>query len=119
MAEAVGGSDRLVVGVPSHSFRAVLEEAKRHLRPWVPVISLTKGLEIDHEKRMTELIEDILAGHPVGVLTGPNLARENPGGPAAAQLRSLEAQIERQGGGEGTGVCVMVNICGGRNDKKK
>src|SRR3546814_6515799 len=47
MAEAVAGADVLVVGVPSHSFRAVLEEAKRHLRPWVPVISLTKGLELE------------------------------------------------------------------------
>jgi len=93
MAEAVAGADVLVVGVPSHSFRAVLEEAKRHLRPWVPVISLTKGLELDTEKRMTELIEDILPGHPVGVLTGPNLAREIMGGQAAASVLSMEDEI--------------------------
>lgn len=93
MAEAVAGADVLVVGVPSHSFRAVLDEAKRHLRPWVPVISLTKGLELDTEKRMTELIEEILPGHPVGVLTGPNLAREIMGGQAAASVLSMEDEI--------------------------
>jgi glycerol-3-phosphate dehydrogenase (NAD(P)+) len=93
MAEVVAGADVLVMGVPSHSFRGVLEEAKRHLRPWVPVISLTKGLELASGKRMTELIEEILPGHPVGVLTGPNLAREIMTGQAAASVLSMADEI--------------------------
>jgi glycerol-3-phosphate dehydrogenase (NAD(P)+) len=93
LAEVVAGSDVLVMGVPSHSFRAVLEEAKTHLRPWVPVISLTKGLELSSGKRMTELIEEVLPGHPVGVLTGPNLAREIMTGQAAASVLSMEDEI--------------------------
>ena len=74
--EAVSGADVLVMGIPSNNFRNVLEEARQYLRPWVPVISLTKGLELATSKRMTEVIEEVLPGHPVGVLTGPNLARE-------------------------------------------
>lgn len=93
MAEVVAGADVLVMGVPSHSFRAVLEEARNHLRPWVPVISLTKGLELASGKRMTELIEEVLPGHPVGVLTGPNLAREIMTGQAAASVLSMEDEI--------------------------
>jgi glycerol-3-phosphate dehydrogenase (NAD(P)+) len=93
MAEVVAGADVLVMGVPSHSFRGVLEEAKAHLRPWVPVISLTKGLELSSGKRMTELIEEVLPGHPVGVLTGPNLAREIMSGQAAASVLSMEDEI--------------------------
>lgn len=93
MAELVAGADVLVMGVPSHSFRGVLEEAKQHLRPWVPVISLTKGLELSSGKRMTELIEEVLPGHPVGVLTGPNLAREIMSGQAAASVLSMEDEI--------------------------
>ena len=93
MAEVVAGADVLVMGVPSHSFRGVLEEAKQHLRPWVPVISLTKGLELSSGKRMTELIEEVLPGHPVGVLTGPNLAREIMTGQAAASVVSMEDEI--------------------------
>ena len=93
LAKVVAGSDVLVMGVPSHSFRAVLEEAKNHLRPWVPVISLTKGLELSSGKRMTELIEEVLPGHPVGVLTGPNLAREIMTGQAAASVLSMEDEI--------------------------
>lgn len=93
MAEVVAGADVLVMGVPSHSFRSVLEEARNHLRPWVPVISLTKGLELSSGKRMTELIEEVLPGHPVGVLTGPNLAREIMTGQAAASVLSMEDEI--------------------------
>lgn len=93
MAAVVAGADVLVMGVPSHSFRGVLEEARKHLRPWVPVISLTKGLELASGKRMTELIEEILPGHPVGVLTGPNLAREIMTGQAAASVLSMEDEI--------------------------
>ena len=91
--EAVKDCDVLVMGVPSHSFRDVLETVKPHLRPWVPVISLTKGLELSTGKRMTELIEDVLIGHPVGVLTGPNLAREIMAGQAAASVLAMEDEI--------------------------
>lgn len=93
MGEVVAGADVLIMGVPSHSFRSVLEEARQHLRPWVPVISLTKGLELASGLRMTQLIEEVLPGHPVGVLTGPNLAREIMTGQAAASVLSMEDEI--------------------------
>lgn len=93
MGDVVAGADVLIMGVPSHSFRSVLEEARHHLRPWVPVISLTKGLELSSGQRMTQLIEEVLPGHPVGVLTGPNLAREIMTGQAAASVLSMEDEI--------------------------
>ena len=37
---------------------------------------MTKGLEATTQKRMTEVIDEALPGRPVGVLTGPNLAKE-------------------------------------------
>src|SRR5262249_7222477 len=43
--EATARADVIVMGVPSHGFRSVLEEAAPHVRPWVPVVSLAKGLE--------------------------------------------------------------------------
>jgi len=73
--EAVRASDVVVLGVPSHGFRQVLEEVKRHIRPWVPVVSLAKGLEEGSHLRMTEVIGEVLPGHPTAALTGPNLAR--------------------------------------------
>jgi glycerol-3-phosphate dehydrogenase (NAD(P)+) len=91
--EAVSGADVLVMGVPSQHFRPVLEQAKPHLRPWVPVVSLTKGLEQNSRKRMTEVINELMPGHPVGVLTGPNLAREIIAGQAAASVIAMEDEI--------------------------
>jgi glycerol-3-phosphate dehydrogenase (NAD(P)+) len=93
IAEAVHDADVIVMGIPSQNFRAVLQEVKKHIRAWVPVISLTKGLELDTHMRMTEIINEVLPGHPVGVLTGPNLAREIMAGQAAASVIAMEDEI--------------------------
>lgn len=93
IGEAVREADVIVMGIPSQNFRAVLEEVKQHIRAWVPVISLTKGLELKTRMRMTEIIQQVLPGHPVGVLTGPNLAREIMAGQAAAGVIAMEDEI--------------------------
>ncbi|MGH3736360.1 MAG: NAD(P)H-dependent glycerol-3-phosphate dehydrogenase [Micromonosporaceae bacterium] len=84
LAEAVTGADVLVMGVPSQSFRGVAEQIAEHVRPWVPVVTLVKGLEQGSRKRMTEIVAEVLPGHPAGVLAGPNIAREVVQGYAAA-----------------------------------
>ena len=89
IGEAVSAADVVVMGIPSQNFRGVLEEVARHLRPWVPVISLTKGLERGSRMRMTEIMDELVPGHPVGVLTGPNLAREIMAGQAAAGVIAM------------------------------
>ncbi len=45
LAEAVREADVIVMGVPSQTFRATATDVARYIRPWVPVISLAKGLE--------------------------------------------------------------------------
>jgi glycerol-3-phosphate dehydrogenase (NAD(P)+) len=89
MGEAVAAADLLVMGVPSHGFRQALTDARAHLRPWVPVISLAKGLEQGTRLRMTEVIKEVVPGHPYGILTGPNLAREILAGDAAASVLAM------------------------------
>ena len=51
----------VVMGVPSHGFRSTLKEVALHIRAWVPVISLAKGLEQGTNVRMTEVINDELS----------------------------------------------------------
>jgi glycerol-3-phosphate dehydrogenase (NAD(P)+) len=84
LAEAVGEADVLIAGVPSQYLRSVLQEVAMCVRPWIPVVSLVKGLEQGTRKRMTEVIAEVLPGHPAGVLSGPNIAREVVQGYAAA-----------------------------------
>ena len=90
IGEAIGSADVIVMGVPSHGFRQVIAECAAHVRPWVPVVSLTKGLERDSLKRMSEVVRDELPGHPVAVLTGPNLAREILSGQPAATVVAID-----------------------------
>lgn len=87
--EAVVDADVIVMGVPAQSFRKVLEDAKPFIRPWVPIVSLSKGLERGTKMRMTQIIETVMPGHPAGVLTGPNLAREIIAGQAAASVIAM------------------------------
>ena len=76
MADAVAGVDCVVIGIPSRWIRGVLRDLREHVEPGVPIVSLVKGLEAGTNLRMTEVVADEIPGHPVGALSGPNLARE-------------------------------------------
>jgi glycerol-3-phosphate dehydrogenase (NAD(P)+) len=89
LEETLRDADVVVVGIPSQNCRSVMEEAKSYIRPWVPIVSLTKGLEQGTKMRMTEILESIYPQHPVGVLTGPNLAKEILQGQAAAAVIAM------------------------------
>ena len=89
IADAAGGADAVVMAVPSHGFRDTLRLLRSHVAERTPIVSLTKGLESHTCKRMTEVVADELPGCPVGVLTGPNLAKEILGGQAAAAVLAM------------------------------
>ena len=90
---AIEGSDVVVMAVPSHGYRMVLEQAASRLAPETPILSLTKGIEQPTLMRMTEVTFDVLPDHDrshIGVLTGPNLAREIMAGQPAATVIAME-----------------------------
>lgn len=91
--EAVRDADVVIMGVPSQAMRDTAREVGRHIRAWVPLISLSKGLELGTKLRMTQVIEQELPGHPAGVLSGPNLAREVMSGYAAASVIAMEDEV--------------------------
>jgi glycerol-3-phosphate dehydrogenase (NAD(P)+) len=89
LGEACEGADVVVMAVPSHGFRAVLADAAATIPADVAVLSLSKGLEQGTVLRMTEVIADVLPEHRgdrIGVLTGPNLAREVAAGQPTASV---------------------------------
>ena len=94
LEETVGSADVVVMAVPSHGFREVLTEAAPFIRPWVPILSLSKGIEQDTNLRMTQVINQVLPEHPAGALTGPNLAKEIMAGqPAAGVIAMADERI--------------------------
>lgn len=92
LAEALHGTEAIIMAVPSHGYRAVLEEMGGQVPHTVPLISLTKGIEQDTLLRMTQVTMQVLQGHDpdyVGVLTGPNLAAEVMEGQPAATVVAM------------------------------
>lgn len=89
---AIEAADVVVMGVPSHGYRAVLEQAAEGVPEGVPVVSLSKGVEQGTLRRMTEVVAEVLPGHRrdrIGVLTGPNLAREVAEGQPTASVVAI------------------------------
>lgn len=103
LASALDGADLVIMGVPSHGFRQILTEGAASIGPETTIVSLTKGIEQDTLLRMTQVIGEILPDSNrdrVGVLTGPNLAREVAlGQPTAAVVAiadpSAAADVQR------------------------
>lgn len=90
IAEAVADADVVIMGVPSQAMRETAAKVRPLIRAWVPVISLAKGFELSTGRRMSEVIAEELPGHPVGALTGPNLAKEIVAGMAAAAVIAMD-----------------------------
>jgi glycerol-3-phosphate dehydrogenase (NAD(P)+) len=76
LAAAVAGAQVIVSAVPSHGTRGVLRRAAPHVPPGTIVVSATKGLEEDSLYRVSEIIQQELAGVRIGVLSGPSFAAE-------------------------------------------
>jgi glycerol-3-phosphate dehydrogenase (NAD(P)+) len=96
LEEAVSAAEILIMGVPSHGFRATLTQMAPHMRPGSPVISLSKGLEPETRLRMTEVVAEETPDHPAGVLSGPNLAKEVLAGQSAAAVVAMpDEQVAR------------------------
>ena len=92
LAAAISDAELLVWAVPSHGYRAVLEQAAPGIAPTTPIISLSEGIEEGTLMRMTEVTADVLPDHDIGrigVLTGPNLASEIAAGQPAASVIAL------------------------------
>src|SRR3954452_20558073 len=97
LAAVCSGADVVVFAVPSHGLRAVLADARPHIGASAAIVSLAKGIEQGTLRRMTEVIAEELADHDanrIGVLTGPNLAREVAAGqPTASVVAVPEAAV--------------------------
>jgi len=89
LAEALEGVAIVFMAVPSHGFRAVLNDVQPLAGGIEAVVSLAKGIEMGTNLRMSEVVAEVLPGIPAGVLTGPNLAREVAQGHPAACVVAL------------------------------
>ncbi len=95
-AEALTGATVVVLAVPSQTLRANLETWTPLLAPGAVLLSLMKGVELGTAKRMSEVIADVTgaASDQIGVVSGPNLAREIAERlPAASVVACADEQV--------------------------
>jgi glycerol-3-phosphate dehydrogenase (NAD(P)+) len=93
LAVAVAGVDVLFVAVPSSSFRAVVREVADEISPETVVISLTKGIEAGGFRLMSQILKEELPNNPIGVLSGPNLAREIAAGHVSGSVIASDLPV--------------------------
>ena len=74
--ECVESADTIVHVIPSKAFREVSRNISGLLRPSQIIVHATKGLEQDTQRRMTEVLREETCVRQIGVLSGPNIARE-------------------------------------------
>ncbi len=68
-------SEMIVSAVPSEFLRSTLKEIKPYISNQI-IVSLTKGIEHQTGKRMSQVIEDEIGNARIAVLSGPNHAEE-------------------------------------------
>lgn len=76
LGEAVADADIIFVSIPSKAFRTVIRAAKPFLRPEQILVSTTKGIERESFALMSEILREESGLKRIGVLSGPNLAKE-------------------------------------------
>jgi glycerol-3-phosphate dehydrogenase (NAD(P)+) len=71
--KATGGSECLVMAIPSQAFRQVATKLKGH--PAI-LVSVTKGIEFETGETMSSILREHAPANRVAALSGPSFARE-------------------------------------------
>ncbi len=98
LGSALLDKDIVVIASPSQHLRSVLKQIKKSGYSKNAVyLSVTKGIEIDTFKRMSEIIYEELGKVKLAVLSGPTIAHEVAAGvPTAAVIASANIKIRKQ-----------------------
>ena len=75
LENTLDNSEMMVTAVPSEFLRNTLKEIKPYFKNQI-IVSVTKGIEHNTGKRMSQVIEDELGSARIAVLSGPNHAEE-------------------------------------------
>lgn len=88
--------DFAVSAVPTQFLRGVAERFEDALAGKVPIVSASKGLEIETLRRPSEILAEVLGPRPIAVLSGPSHAEEVARGkPASVVVASRDEALAR------------------------
>ena len=94
--EAARGAQLAVSVVPTQFLRKVAQTFEDALDGAVPIVSATKGIEIETFQTPSEILTEVLGGRPIAVLSGPSHAEEVAIGlPASVVVASSDEALAR------------------------
>jgi len=100
LAESLNAAQAVILAVPSQTMRQNIRLAKDYLDGTMLVVSAAKGLELDSNKRMSQVIAEEIAPElraNICVLSGPNLSDEIIDNlPAATVVAAASEAIARK-----------------------
>ncbi len=76
LGEAVQDASIIFVAIPSKAFRSVMQQARPFLNESQILVSTTKGIEENGFLMMSQILAQESPCEKIGVLSGPNLAKE-------------------------------------------
>jgi glycerol-3-phosphate dehydrogenase (NAD(P)+) len=97
LGEACRGAECLIMAVPSHVYRDVLERMAPSLRGDEVLVSATKGIEAGTLMTMSQVAASVLGEVRYAVLSGPSFAREvSLGLPTAVTVAAFSLDLAQR-----------------------
>ncbi len=92
--EATQNADCWIVAIPTAFLRKCLTAFLPFAQPHIPILSLTKGLEIETFQRPTQIIANVLKSERLAALSGPSHAEEVArGAPTSVVIASRDNEL--------------------------
>lgn len=76
LADALKNVADILIVVPSHAFRELLQQIKPFITSQTRIVWATKGLDPQKHQLLHELVTEVLGDIPMAILSGPNFAKE-------------------------------------------
>nr|WP_317922081.1 NAD(P)H-dependent glycerol-3-phosphate dehydrogenase [Tepidimicrobium xylanilyticum] len=76
LSQVIHNKDIIVLSIPSHGIRKVLNDSKKYFRNDQVIVNVAKGIENNTLLRISEIVHEILPDNPYAVLSGPSHAEE-------------------------------------------
>ena len=97
LAVALRDARDVLIAVPSHAFRDILEVVQPHLAADTRIAWATKGFELSSGLLPHQVVQQVLGERPGAVLSGPTFAKEVGAGlPTAMTVASRDEQFAKQ-----------------------
>ncbi len=93
---ALEDAEIMLLAVPAQSIRQAAERARAHLEPNTPVVVCAKGIERGTGCYMSEILAEVLPGHPPAILSGPSFAEDVARGmPTAVTIAAHDTETAK------------------------